>query len=78
MIEAGINDGDLVVIRKQIYAENGDIVVALVDNQNTLKRFYRDDENKRFILHPENKRLEDIIVNECCIQGVACHVIKAL
>lgn len=78
MIEAGIDDGDLVVIRKQIYAENGDIVVALVDNQNTLKRFYRDDENKRFILHPENKRLEDIIVKECCIQGVACHVIKAL
>jgi len=78
MIEAGIEDGDLVVIRKQVYADEGDIVVALVDNQNTLKRFYRDDENKKIILHPENKRLKDIVVDECYIQGVACHVIKAL
>lgn len=78
MIEAGIDDGDLVVIRKQVYADEGDIVVALVDNQNTLKRFYRDDVNKKIILHPENKRLKDIIVDECSIQGAACHVIKAL
>lgn len=78
MIEAGIDDGDLVVIRKQLYADEGDIVVALVDNQNTLKRFYRDDVNKKIILHPENKRLKDIVVDECSIQGVACHVIKAL
>lgn len=78
MIEAGIDDGDLVVIRKQLYADEGDIVVALVDNQNTLKRFYRDEANKKIILHPENKRLKDIIVGECSIQGVACHVIKAL
>lgn len=78
MIEAGIDDGDLVVIRKQVYANEGDIVVALVDNQNTLKRFYRDEENKKIILHPENKRLKDIVVDECFIQGVACHVIKSL
>ena len=50
-----------------------DIVVALVDNQNTLKRYFRDDENKKIILHPENKKMKDIIVDECCIQGVACH-----
>lgn len=78
MIEAGIDDGDLVVIRKQVSAEEGDIVVALVDNQNTLKRFYRDEENKKIILHPENKKMKDIIVDECYIQGVACHVIKSL
>lgn len=78
MIEAGIDDGDLVVIRKQVYADEGDIVVALVDNQNTLKRFYRDEENQKIILHPENKRLKDIVVDECFIQGVACHVIKSL
>ena len=55
-----------------------DIVVALVDNQNTLKRFYRDNDNRKVILHPENKRMKDIIVDNCFIQGVACHVIKSL
>lgn len=78
MIDAGINDGDLVVIRKQSTADEGDIVVALVDNQNTLKRFFKDDKNKRFILHPENKDMDDIIVDNLVVQGVACHVIKEL
>lgn len=59
-------------------AEDGDIVVALVENQNTLKRFYRDNDNRKVILHPENKRMKDIIVDDCFIQGVACHVIKSL
>ena len=71
MIEAGIDDGDLVVVKKQVEAKEGDIVVALVDNQNTLKRYFRDDENKKIILHPENKKMKDIIVDECCIQGVS-------
>ena len=78
MIDAGIDDGDLVVVKKQVEANDGDIVVALVDNQNTLKRYFRDDENKKIILHPENKKMKDIIVDECCIQGVACHIIKEL
>lgn len=78
MIEAGIDSGDLVVVRKQNYAADGDIVVALVESQNTLKRFYRDNEQKKFILHPENKTMQDILVDECYIQGVACHVIKEL
>lgn len=78
MIEAGIDDGDLVVVKKQLYADDGDIVVALVDNQNTLKRFYRDNDNRKVILHPENKWMKDIVVDDCFIQGVACHVIKSL
>lgn len=78
MIDAGIDDGDLVVIRKKQRANDGDIVVALVDNQNTLKRFYRDEENKRIILHPENKKFCDIYTEECTIQGVACHIIKEI
>lgn len=78
MIEAGIDNGDLVVVKKQNEANEGDIVVALVDNQSTLKRFYRDHKNHKIILHPENKTMNDIIVNECFIQGVACHVIKTL
>ncbi len=76
MIEAGIDHGDLVVVEKQITARNGDIVVALVDNENTLKRLFK--ENGKVILHPENKDLEDIIVESCEIQGVARFVIKAL
>lgn len=78
MIEAGIDDGDLVVVRKQAYADDGDIVVALVDNQNTLKRFYKDEEQKKIVLHPENRRMKDIVVDECFIQGVACHIIKEI
>ncbi len=78
MIDAGIDDGDLVVIKKQTTAEDGDIVVALVNNENTLKRFYIDKKKKRYILHPENSKLKDIIVSEVQIQGVAQHVIKAL
>lgn len=78
MIDAGIDDGDLVVIRQQSSAEEGDIVVALMDDEATLKRFYRDDKNKRFKLHPENESMEDIFVDECIIQGVAVKVIKDL
>ena len=78
MIEVGIDDGDLVVVKKQNYANDGDIVVALVENENTLKTFISDKENKCYILHPENKDLDDIIVTQVQIQGVARHVIKSL
>lgn len=78
MIEAGIDPGDLVVVRKQNTADEGDIVVALVDNETTLKRFYIDKEKKCVRLHPENRTMNDILVKSCYIQGVAQHVIKAL
>ena len=78
MIEAGIAPGDYVVVRKQSTAEEGDIVVALVDNETTLKRFYRDENRKCIRLHPENKHMADIFVEKCYIQGVARHVIKKL
>lgn len=78
MIEAGIDPGDLIVVRKQNTADEGDIVVALVDNETTLKRFYIDKEKKCVRLHPENRTMNDILVKSCYIQGVAQHVIKAL
>ncbi len=79
MIEAGIEDRDIVIIRKQKNAENGDIVVALLeDGSTTLKRLYLDDANECIILHPENKELEDIVVKSCMIQGVAVKVMKDL
>lgn len=78
MIDAGIDDGDLVIIKKQSIANDGEIIVALIDDEATLKRFYRDEENKRIILHPENKEMKDIYVDNCIIQGVAVKVIKDL
>ena len=78
MIDVGINDGDLVLVRQQNEANYNDIVVVLVENEVTLKRFRPDPENKRIILHPENKRMKDIVVKECKIQGVAIKVIKDL
>lgn len=78
MIDAGIENGNLVIVRIQNDACDGQIVVALVDNEATLKRFYRDRETGRIILHPENSALKDIVVDNCVIQGVAVKVIKDL
>lgn len=78
MVNAGISNGDLVLVRAQEEAADGDIVVALADNEVTLKRLYHDEENKRVILHPENDGMDDITVKNCKIQGVAVKVIKDL
>ena len=78
MIEAGIEDGDLVLIRVQNYADPGQIVVALMDDEATLKRFYPEPEKRRIRLHPENSALKDIYVKECVIQGIAVKVLKDL
>ena len=59
-------------------ADYNDIVVALVENEVTLKRYRPDNEKGIIVLHPENKRMKDIVVNSCQIQGVAIKVIKDL
>ncbi len=74
MIEAGIEEGDRMIIRKQSYADDGDIVVAIMDGETTLKRLFR--KNGKIVLHPENKTMEDIIVTECEVQGVLVGCIK--
>jgi repressor LexA len=76
MIEAGIDDGDFVLIRQQNHADEGQIVVALIENEATLKRYYVDPQKRRVRLHPENSRMEDIFVDNCEIQGVAIKVLK--
>ena len=76
MIDVGIEDGDLVLIRQQNTADPGEIVVALIDDEATLKRYYP--ERGRIRLHPENKEMEDIFVDSCQIQGVAVRVLKDL
>ena len=76
MIGVGIEDGDLVLVRQQESAEHGQIVVALIDDEATLKRYYPEEHRVR--LHPENKGMEDIFVDSCQIQGVAVRVLKNL
>lgn len=74
MIEAGIDEGDLLVIRQQDVADDGEIVVALIDGEATLKRIYH--RGGKIILHPENKTVHDIVVTKCDVQGVLVSCIK--
>lgn len=68
MIEAGILDGDYVIVRQQSYAENGEIVVAMTeDNEATVKRFYKEKNHIR--LQPENSTMDPIIVQNVSILG---------
>ena len=68
MINAGILDGDIVIVQRTEYAENGDIVVAFVDGEEaTVKRFYK--ERGCYRLQPENDTMEPIILDECEILG---------
>lgn len=78
MIEAGIEPGDLVLVRRQNYAEPGDIAVVLTEEETTLKRYYPEPKMKCVRLHPENRSMKDIYVRECHVQGVAIKVIKDL
>ncbi len=78
MIESGIEDGDLVLIRQQSSADDGQIVVALMEDEATLKRFYPEPSKHRIRLHPENSHMDDIYVDNCEIQGVAVKVLKDL
>ena len=77
MINAGILDGDLVVVRKQADARNGEIVVALVgDEDATVKRFFRD--GRRVRLQPENDALEPMFPDEVQILGTVKAVLRRL
>ncbi len=77
MIEAGIYDGDHVLVRRQSSANNGDIVVAMnEENEATVKRFYK--ENGYFRLQPENSSLAPIILNEVAILGKVIGLYRTL
>lgn len=77
MINAAILDGDVVVIEQTPYAENGDIVCALVDNESaTIKTFYKEDGHYR--LQPENDIMDPIIVDEVSILGKVVGVVRYL
>ena len=77
MIEAGINDGDYVVVKEQPVANNGDIVVAIVDEDGaTVKRFYKERDHIR--LQPENSSMEPIITKNCTIAGKVVAVFRRI
>lgn len=67
MIEAGIFDGDYVVVEQRPYADNGDIVVAMIEDEATVKRFFK--EKGRYRLQPENSAMDPIIVDNVTILG---------
>ncbi|MCE9634166.1 MAG: transcriptional repressor LexA [Planctomycetes bacterium] len=76
MVEDGICDGDLVICRKATGARNGQVVVAIVgDEEATLKRFYKL-ANGRVRLEPANARLRPVVVEKCEVRGVVVSVIR--
>ncbi len=75
MKNAGILDGDLVVVRRQETARNGEIVVALVDDEATVKRFFREGDHVR--LQPENETMAPIIVREVSVVGKVVGLMRA-
>lgn len=76
MIEAGIMDGDFVVVRQQRTADNGDIVVAMLDDSATVKTFFR--EKDRIRLQPENSTMEPIYARDVAILGKVVALFRKL
>ncbi len=75
MIDDGILDGDYVVVERNFYPENGEVVVALLDNENaTLKKYFR--EKNRIRLQPANKRMKPIYSKNPVIQGIVRAVMR--
>ena len=74
MINAGIYSGDKIVLKQQSYANNGDIVAALIDDSATIKRFYKEEGHYR--LQPENDSMEPIIVDNVQIIGKVVGLVR--
>lgn len=76
MIEAGILDGDYILVKRQSTATNGQIVVALIEDEATVKTFYKEKGHIR--LQPENSTMEPIIVHDCKILGRVAGVFRRI
>lgn len=76
MIEAGILDGDYILVKKQSNANNGEIVVALIEDEATVKTFYKEKDHIR--LQPENHTMDPIIVPNCQILGKVAGVFRKM
>ena len=76
MIDDGIHDGDYVVVRRQPTADNGETVVAMIENEATVKRFYK--EKQRFRLQPANRRMKPMYFDDVQIAGKVVGVVRRL
>lgn len=76
MIQAGILDGDLVIAEKTPVARNGEIVVAMIEDEATVKTFYKEKDHIR--LQPENSTMDPIIVPDCKILGKVAGVFRKM
>lgn len=76
MIEAGIFNGDYILVKRQDTAENGQIVVALIEDEATVKTFYKEKDYIR--LQPENSTMDPIIVPNCKILGKVAGVFRKI
>ena len=74
MMNIGMYEGDMLIVRHQNTANNGDIVVARIDDEATVKRFYK--ENGHIRLQPENDNFDPIIVDDCHIEGLVIGLVR--
>ena len=74
MKDAGILDGDILIVRRTDYAENGDIVVAMADGETTVKKYFK--ENGKFRLQPQNDEFDPIILDSVEILGKVTAVMR--
>ncbi len=76
MINAGIFDNDIIIVKQQNDAQNGQIVVALIDDSATVKRFYK--KQDKIILHPENDTMQDMVYDNVLILGIVKGLMRKL
>lgn len=76
MIGAGMHDGDYLIVESTTNVNNGDIVVVLLDENTTVKRFYKEEDH--IILRPENPSMDDIIVKDCTILGKSIGLFRTM
>ena len=76
MIDAGIEDGDIVIVEKNDSPLNGQIAVIISKGKVSLKRFFKSEGKQEYILKPKNLDCENIVVDECNVLGIAVKVIK--
>ena len=74
MIDAGIFDGDMVLVKKDNFASNGDIIVAMIEDEATVKRFFK--EGAQYRLQPENPTMEPIITNDLTVLGKVIGLVR--
>lgn len=76
MIDAGIEDGDIVIVEKNTSPQNGRIAVILSRGKVSLKRFFKSEEKQEYILKPNNRDFKNMVIDECNVLGIVTKVIK--